>query len=58
MPKRGVQISIDGQVEQTMGEGDRVFVKRCAQDIRFIHLPDYSYFPVLRQKLGWRGSHV
>jgi len=28
------------------------------QRVKFIHLPDYSYFRVLRHKLGWRGSSV
>lgn len=57
-PEHGLLISVDGQVGQTLTHCGKVHVQRSSQDIRFIHLPDYSYFPVLRTKLGWRGSHV
>lgn len=51
-------LSVDGQEERTVQQGDRVEIRRAAQDIRLVHLPDYSYFSVLRQKLNWRGSNV
>lgn len=51
-------LSVDGQEELDIGQGDCVEVRRSAQGIRFIHLPGYSYFSVLRQKLNWRGSAV
>ena len=35
-----------------------LFARRDPRDVRFIHLPGYSYFGVLRQKLHWRGSNV
>ncbi len=57
-PEHGLIVSVDGQEGQSLGTGGKVVVQRATQDIRFIHLPDYSYFPVLRTKLGWRGSHV
>lgn len=57
-PEHGLIVSVDGQVGHALSADGRVVVKRAPQDIRFIHLPDYSYFPVLRAKLGWRGSHV
>ncbi len=55
---RGLILSVDGQVGQTLAAGTVLNVRRCQQDVRFIHLPGYSYFSVLRHKLGWRGSHV
>jgi len=57
-PSGGVRLSVDGQVGVTLYDGDSVTVRRCAQKVRFLHLPDYDYFEVLRQKLRWRGSNV
>ena len=52
------ELSIDGQVGQRLETGDVVTVRRSARSARFIHLPGYDYFSVLRQKLHWRGSNV
>ncbi len=49
-------LSVDGQEEQSIVAGDRLEIRRSAKGVRFIHLPGYSYFSVLRQKLHWRGS--
>jgi NAD+ kinase len=54
----GLRLSVDGQVGQTVTAGDRVHVRAGAVGVRFIHLPGYSYFSVLSQKLGWKGSNV
>lgn len=51
-------LSVDGQVGRALEQGDRVKVKRSDKSVRFIHLPGYSYFNVLRQKLHWRGSSL
>ncbi len=51
-------LSVDGQEERALKEGDRLEIARGADCVKFIHLPDYSYFSVLRQKLQWRGSSV
>lgn len=51
-------LSVDGQEGHTLEQGDRLEVSRSPTGVRFIHLPGYNYFSVLRQKLGWRGSHV
>ena len=51
-------LSVDGQEERALREGDRLEIARSAACVKFIHLPDYSYFGVLRQKLQWRGSSV
>lgn len=53
-----LMISIDGQIGQPLEHGDSVLVKKADRSVRFIHLPDHSYFAVLRQKLNWRGSAV
>jgi NAD+ kinase len=52
------RLSVDGQVGAALGCGDTVIVRRCAENVRFLHLPGYDYFEVLRQKLRWRGSNV
>ena len=54
----GMQLSVDGQVGCPLREGDRVTVRCSPQRVPFVHLPGYSYFSVLRQKLHWRGSIV
>ncbi|MFC1497580.1 NAD(+)/NADH kinase [Verrucomicrobiota bacterium] len=51
-------LSVDGQVGQPLMQSDSVKIRRSDRDVRFIHLPGYSYFSVLRQKLNWRGSNV
>jgi len=52
------RLSVDGQLRLSMGVGDSIAVKRREQNVRFLHLPDYDYFDVLRRKLRWRGSNV
>lgn len=54
----GIKLGVDGQVGQALEIGDRVEIRRSGQGVRLIHLPGYSYFSVLRQKLHWRGSNV
>jgi NAD+ kinase len=49
---------IDGQDRHAMEQGDRVIVTRATPGARFVHLADYRYFALLRQKLHWRGSSV
>jgi NAD+ kinase len=51
-------LSVDGQNELPVRQGDRLVIRRSPQSIRFIHLPGYSYFAVLRHKLQWRGSSL
>lgn len=54
----GTKLSVDGQVGQSLEIGDVARVGRSPSMVRFIHLPGYDYFTVLRQKLHWRGSNV
>ncbi|MDI6775502.1 MAG: NAD(+)/NADH kinase [Verrucomicrobiota bacterium] len=51
----GLLLSIDGQVGRPLVQGDLVRVRRSAKGVKFVHLPGYSYFSVLRQKLRWSG---
>ncbi len=53
-----IVLSVDGQVGQPLSKGDCLRVRRSAKDAHFIHLPGYSYFALLRQKLRWSGSNV
>ncbi len=48
--------SIDGQETYKLRQGDRLVVRASPDRVRFVHLPGYNYFDVLRQKLSWRGS--
>ncbi len=49
---------IDGQDHHQIVQGDRLELSRSPLGLRFIHLPGYNYFDVLRQKLHWRSSNV
>ena len=51
-------LSVDGQEGCAVQQGDRLEIRRFARPARFIHLPGYSYFSVLRKKLNWRGSSI
>lgn len=49
-------LSVDGQTGAPLKTADRLEIRRSAAQAHFIHLPDYSYFSILRHKLNWRGS--
>lgn len=49
-------LSVDGQIGEPLKTSDRIEIRKSAAYVRFVHLPDYSYFSVLRHKLQWRGS--
>ena len=49
-------LSADGQGEFVLAAGDRLSIRKHPHAARFVHLPEYSYFSVLRHKLHWRGS--
>ena len=53
-----LMLTVDGQVEQPLASGDLIRVRKSGRCARCIHLPGYSYFSVLRQKLHWSGSNV
>ncbi len=51
-------LSVDGQTGELLSAGDRILICRSKSNARFVHLPGYEFFSVLRQKLHWRGSTV
>lgn len=54
--KKQPLLSADGQGEFVLEAGDCLEMRKNPHRARFVHLPEYSYFSVLRQKLHWRGS--
>ncbi len=50
-------LSADGQDVEELDTGDTVRITRSDKPVIFLHLPNYSYFSVLSQKLHWRGSN-
>lgn len=51
-------LSVDGQSTEGVHQGDSVDISRYEPSLTLLQLPEYSYFTVLRQKLGWRGSVI
>ncbi|UUM29963.1 NAD(+) kinase [Vibrio japonicus] len=51
---RGTQeISCDGQVSLPVSPGDEIHIYQSPNTLKLIHPKDYSYYHVLRNKLGW-----
>jgi NAD+ kinase len=48
-----VYLTIDGQIGQRMGKGDRVICRASANIIQLIRPPRMLFFDVLREKLKW-----
>lgn len=48
-----VHLSLDGQIESVLQQGDKVLVKRAEKTVPLLHLKDYSYYEMLRNKLNW-----
>lgn len=54
---RGTQeISCDGQISLPVSPGDEVHIFQSPNKLRLIHPKDYSYYHVLRNKLGWSSK--
>ncbi len=51
-------LSIDGQDDYKVQQGDRIEIQRSPSKVRFLQLPGHSYFSVLAKKLHWRGSSL
>lgn len=52
------QVSWDGQRTASLGEGDKVQIRRAERRITFIHPRGYDYYRILRTKLHWgRTKH-
>lgn len=49
----GVTVSIDGQENAPVEEGDRLVIGRSTHVLNLIRNPKHDYFHILRHKLGW-----
>jgi len=49
---------VDGQIVLDLQRCDELSVRKAEGHVRLLHLPEYSGYAVLRQKLNWRGSTV
>ena len=54
--RKKLLLSVDGQPLGWLEYGDRLEVRKAPGGARFAHLPGYSWFKLLSQKLHWRGS--
>ena len=50
------QLHCDGQDRVEVRCGDRLRIRRGAQNMVFLHPPGYSYFSMLREKLHWSAT--
>ncbi len=54
---RGTQeVSCDGQISLPVSPGDEVIIYQSPNILKLIHPKDYSYYNVLRSKLGWSSK--
>ncbi|MDN3680073.1 NAD(+) kinase [Vibrio tapetis subsp. quintayensis] len=54
---RGTQeISCDGQISLPVSPGDEIHIYQSPNCLKLIHPEDYSYYHVLRNKLGWSSK--
>ena len=47
------EIAIDGQITVNVAPHQKVVIKKSQTILSLIHPTDYSYYNVLREKLGW-----
>ncbi len=54
---RGASIAavlvVDGQVQGSLGDGDRISIRRGQAPFPMVRLPGYGFYRTLRDKLGW-----
>ncbi len=48
-------ITIDGQEDCVIGEGDRIRVRRSGKVTKIIVTDEYDFYDLLRRKLKWGG---
>ena len=53
---RDVSVSFDMQSLASVSIGDRIQVKRSANQVRFLHPRGWSYYATLRRKLHWNSG--
>ncbi|HQK44773.1 MAG: NAD(+)/NADH kinase [Kiritimatiellia bacterium] len=54
--RKKLLLSVDGQSSGWLEYGDVLEIRQSPDVVRFVHLPGYSWFKLLSQKLHWRGS--
>ena len=54
--RKKLLLSVDGQPHGWLEDGDLVEIRKAKETVRFVHLPGYTWFKLLTQKLHWRGS--
>ncbi|HPC20390.1 MAG: NAD(+)/NADH kinase [Kiritimatiellae bacterium] len=54
--RKRLLLSVDGQSHGWLENGDQLEIRKAKETVRFVHLPGYSWFKLLSQKLHWRGS--
>ena len=50
-------ITVDGQKTLNVSPHQKILIKKSTEELTLIHLNNYSYYHVLREKLGW-GSKL
>ncbi|MEW5797297.1 MAG: NAD(+)/NADH kinase [Candidatus Zixiibacteriota bacterium] len=55
-PGRKAQLTLDGQVNIDVREGEKVTVERADFNARFVVFPENSFYKLLRRKLHWGVS--
>ncbi|MDP6444915.1 MAG: NAD(+)/NADH kinase [Pirellulaceae bacterium] len=55
-PNETTSAVVDGQVVCHLTKNDRVRVERSIRTFRTIEVPSQSYYRMLQEKLGWRGT--
>ena len=50
-------LSIDGQEEYEINDGDKITITKADESMRVITLPQEDYFKILRTKLKWGGRN-
>ena len=50
---RDISANFDMQSLATLLHGDRIYVRRSAYSVQFLHPVGWNYFATLRKKLGW-----
>ena len=53
---RDVSVSFDMQSLASLTIGDRIQVRRSANQVRFLHPRGWSYYATLRRKLHWNSG--
>ncbi|MGF1739511.1 NAD(+) kinase [Vibrio profundum] len=54
--KGTLEIKCDGQISLPVSPGDEIHIYQSPDKLRLIHPKDYSYYHVLRNKLGWSSK--